>query len=145
MSQRSPRIPADEARLRILAATRELLLDRPFAALTVGDVMARAGLTRTVFYRHFEGLPQLAPELLPDAEDPLVDQVLRGAPEDLIDTMITGLVGLYAGQWQVAPRTRRRRRRGPSRRCRARSRPRRSTSAIRSARRRRAAPAARPA
>jgi len=47
MSQRSPRIPADEARLRILAATRELLLDRPFAALTVGDVMARAGLTRT--------------------------------------------------------------------------------------------------
>jgi TetR/AcrR family transcriptional regulator, ethionamide resistance regulator len=101
MSQRSPRIPADEARLRILAATRELLLDRPFAALTVGDVMARAGLTRTVFYRHFEGLPQLAPELLPDAEDPLVDQVLRGAPEDLMDTMITGLVGLYAdnGRW----------------------------------------------
>src|ERR1700677_4449814 len=104
MSQRSPRIPADEAPLRILAATRELLLDRPFAALTVGNVMARAGLTRTVFYRHFEGLPQLAPELLPDAEDPLVDQVLRGAPEDLIDTMIIGLVGLYAenGRWLPA-------------------------------------------
>jgi TetR/AcrR family transcriptional regulator, ethionamide resistance regulator len=101
MSQRAPRVPADEARHRILAAARELLLDRPFAELTVGDVMARAGLTRTVFYRHFEGLPQLAPELLPDAEDPLVDQVLRGSPEDLIDTMITGLVGLYAdnGRW----------------------------------------------
>lgn len=54
-----------------------------------------------MFYRHFEGLPQLAPELLPDADDPLVDQVLRGSPEDLIDTMITGLVGLYAenGRW----------------------------------------------
>src|SRR5580704_7445452 len=101
MSQQSPRVPAGEARRRILTATRELLLDRPFAALTVGDVMARAGLTRTVFYRHFEGLPQLAPELLPDAEDPLLDQVLRGSPEDLIDTMITGLVGLYAdnGRW----------------------------------------------
>lgn len=63
--------------------------------------MARAGLTRTVFYRHFDGLAQLAPELLPDSEDPLVDQVLRGAPEDLIDTMITGLVALYAdnGRW----------------------------------------------
>src|ERR1700734_906752 len=96
MSQRAPRVPTNEARHRILAAARELLLDRPFAALTVGDVMARAGLTRTVFYRHFEGLPQLAPELLPDADDPLVDQVLRGSPEDLIDTMITGLVGLYA-------------------------------------------------
>src|ERR1700734_4260322 len=101
MSQRAPRVPANEPRHRILPATRELLLARPFAALTVGDVMARAGLTRTVFYRHFEGLPQLAPELLPDAEDPLVDQVLRGSPEDLIDTMITGLVGLYAdnGRW----------------------------------------------
>ncbi len=101
MSQRAPRVPANEARHRILAAARELLLDRPFAALTVGDVMARAGLTRTVFYRHFEGLPQLAPELLPDADDPLVDRVLRGSPEDLIDTMISGLVGLYAhnGRW----------------------------------------------
>jgi hypothetical protein len=39
--------------------------------------------------------------LLPDTDDPLVDQVLRGSPEDLIDTMITGLVGLYAdnGRW----------------------------------------------
>src|ERR1700744_4251151 len=101
MSQRAPRVAANEARHRILAAARELLLDRPFAALTVGDVMARAGVARPVFYRHFEGLPQLAPELLPDAEDPLVDQVLRGSPEDLIDTMITGLVGLYAdnGRW----------------------------------------------
>ena len=101
MSQRAPRVSANEARHRILAAARELLLDRPFAALTVGDVMARAGLTRTVFYRHFDGLPQLAPELLPDAQDPLVDQVLRGSPEDLVDTMITGLVGLYAdnGRW----------------------------------------------
>jgi AcrR family transcriptional regulator len=101
MSQRAARVPANEARHRILAAARELLLDRPFAALTVGDVMTQARLTRTVFYRHFESLPQLAPELLPDADDPLVDQVLRGSPEDLINSMITGLVGLYAdnGRW----------------------------------------------
>src|SRR5450755_795337 len=96
MSQRAPRVPANEARHRILAAARELLLDRPFAALTVGDVMSRAGLTRTVFYRHFDGLAQLAPELLPDAEDPLVDQVLRGSSEDVVDATITGLVQLYA-------------------------------------------------
>jgi AcrR family transcriptional regulator len=101
MSQRAPRVAADEARHRILAAARDLLLDRPFAALTVGDVMARAGLTRTVFYRHFDGLPQIAPELVPDSDDPLVDRVLRGSPGDLIEAMITGLVGLYAdnGRW----------------------------------------------
>jgi AcrR family transcriptional regulator len=96
VSQRSPRVPSDEARRRILCATRELLLDRPFAALTVGDVMSRAGLTRTVFYRHFDDLTQMAPELLPDAEDPLIDQVLRGAPQELIEATITGLVRLYA-------------------------------------------------
>jgi AcrR family transcriptional regulator len=97
----SQRVPAREARSRILDATRELLLDRPFAALTVGDVMARAGLTRTVFYRHFDTLAQMAPELLPDSEDPLLDQVLRGPAEDLIAAMVAGLVQLYAdnGRW----------------------------------------------
>ncbi|MGZ6579225.1 MAG: TetR/AcrR family transcriptional regulator, partial [Solirubrobacteraceae bacterium] len=96
MSQRPARISSDEARRRILAATRELLLDRPFAALTVGDVMDHAGLTRTVFYRHFDDLAQMAPELLPDVDDPLVDQVQRGAPEDLIASMVEGQVALYA-------------------------------------------------
>ena len=69
-----------------------MLLDRPFAALTVGEVMARAGLTRTVFYRHFDRLAQMAPELLPDAEDPLLDQLVRGPAEDLITAMVAGLV-----------------------------------------------------
>lgn len=97
----SRRVPSDEARRRSLDATRELLLDRPFGALTVGDVMARAGLTRTVFYRHFDTLAQMAPELLPDSEDPLLDQVLRGPVEDLITAMVAGLVQLYAdnGRW----------------------------------------------
>src|SRR6202021_2970735 len=101
MSQRAPRVPANEARHRILDATRELLLDRPFAALTVGDVMTRAGLTRTVFYRHFDRLAQMAPELLPDSEDPLLDRVQRGPAEDVISAMVAGLVGLYAdnGRW----------------------------------------------
>src|ERR1700742_4551887 len=101
MSQRSPRVPSDDARRRILDATRDLLLDRPFAALTVGDVMTRAGLTRTVFYRHFGTLAQMAPELLPDSEDPLLDQVLRGPADELITAMVAGLVALYAdnGRW----------------------------------------------
>jgi AcrR family transcriptional regulator len=101
MSQRSPRVRSDDARRRILDATRELLLDRPFGALTVGDVMTRAGLARTVFYRHFDRLAQMAPELLPDSEDPLLDQVLRGPAEDLITAMVAGLVQIYAdnGRW----------------------------------------------
>ncbi len=63
--------------------------------------MARAGLSRTVFYRHFDTLAKMAPELLPDSEDPLLDQVLRGPADDLITAMIAGLVALYAdnGRW----------------------------------------------
>src|ERR1700761_5911626 len=101
MSQRSPRVPSDDARRRILDATRELLLDRPFAALTVGDVMTGGCFARPVFYRDFDSLAQMAPELLPDAEDPLLDQVLRGPAEDLITAMVAGLVELYAdnGRW----------------------------------------------
>src|ERR1700735_3263413 len=101
MSQRSARVPSDDARRRILDATRELLLDRPFAGLTVGDVMTRPVLPCPVFYRHFDRLAQLAPELLPDSEDPLLDQVLRGPAEDLITAMVAGLVQLYAdnGRW----------------------------------------------
>ena len=61
MSQRSPRVPSDDARRRILDATRELLLDRPFAALTVGDVMTRAGWLQDPLHRGFERVAQKHP------------------------------------------------------------------------------------
>ena len=104
MSTRSPYISADVARDRILAAARTLLTERPFAELTVGAVMAEAGLARTVFYRHFDDLPSLAPELLPDAEDPLVDQIERGAvraPLDLARDMVDGLVTVFAAHGRL--------------------------------------------
>jgi AcrR family transcriptional regulator len=101
MSTRSPYIPADRARTQILDAARTLLAERPFADLTVGALMGQAGLARTVFYRHFDDLPSLAPELLPDANDPLVDQIRRSAerdpdPHDIAREMVAGLVGLFA-------------------------------------------------
>ena len=92
-------MPAAEARRRILEAARRLLEDRPFGALTVGDVMAEAGLTRTIFYRLFDDLPAMAAALLPDSDDPLVDQVARLGTEDpwtVLPVMIDGLVDVYA-------------------------------------------------
>ena len=90
---------ADRARGRILAAARALLADRPFSELTVGALMAEADLARTVFYRHFEDLPSLAPELLPDADDPLVDRVLRSGlqpPAEVVREMVDGLVAVFS-------------------------------------------------
>jgi AcrR family transcriptional regulator len=99
LSTRSPYVASGVARGRILAAARSLLGERPFSALTVGAVMDRAGLARTVFYRHFDDLPSLAPELLPDADDPLVDQLARGAHADsqaLVGDMVVGLVAGFS-------------------------------------------------
>jgi AcrR family transcriptional regulator len=99
LSTRAAYVPADRARPRILAAARALLAERPFSELTVGAVMAEAGLARTVFYRHFDDLPSLAPELLPDADDPLVDRVGRlaaGRPHEVVAAMVEGLVSLFA-------------------------------------------------
>ena len=92
----STRVPAAEARRRILEAARRLLLDRPFAALTVGAVMDEAGLARTVFYRHFDSIPALAPSLLPDSDRPLVDQVSSLRGRELVEAIIDGQVALYA-------------------------------------------------
>ncbi len=84
----------------MLAAAGALLREQSFAALTVDAVMARAGLARTVFYRHFEDLSQLAFSLLPDAGDPIVEQARRaldaGGTDAAIDTMIDGLVTVFA-------------------------------------------------
>ncbi|HEV2814881.1 MAG TPA: TetR/AcrR family transcriptional regulator [Solirubrobacteraceae bacterium] len=86
-----------EARRRILDAARALLLERSFAELTVGAVMEKAGLARTVFYRHFDDLPEMAPDLLPDSDAPLVERI--GSIDDdraLVDAMIDGQVETYA-------------------------------------------------
>ena len=98
-SARSSRVPAAEARTRILEAARRLLLRQPFTTLTVDAVMREAGLARTVFYRHWTDLPQMAPDLLPDEDAPTIDrieQVEREQPEAVVEQMIAALVDLYA-------------------------------------------------
>lgn len=48
-----------ESRDRIIAAAAELVRSRSYAELSVEEVMARAGLGRTIFYRHFDDLADL--------------------------------------------------------------------------------------
>ena len=58
------RVRREEARERIVAAAEQLLLEVPYRDLTVDLVMSRAGLSRTVFYRHFDGLAEVLLALL---------------------------------------------------------------------------------
>jgi AcrR family transcriptional regulator len=84
----SQRVPRNEARRRITAATSRLLEDRRFRELTVEAVMEEAELSRTVFYRHFDSLADVVVSLLDEAvaeaaeiaitaPDPSVPEVLR--------------------------------------------------------------------
>ena len=79
MSTARARVPSDEARARILAATERLLERRRFRDLTVDAVMAEAGLARTVFYRHFEGIAGVVLGML---DDMLAAVVAEAAPEE---------------------------------------------------------------
>jgi AcrR family transcriptional regulator len=54
-----PRVSRAAARERIVAAAIELVRERSFAELTVGEIMDRAGLERTIFYRHFENVGEM--------------------------------------------------------------------------------------
>ena len=48
-----------ESRDRIVAAATELVRDRSYNELSIGEVMERAGFGRTIFYRHFDDLGDL--------------------------------------------------------------------------------------
>jgi AcrR family transcriptional regulator len=68
-------VPRAQARRRIVEAAGRLLAAQRFRDLTVDAVMAEAGLARTLFYRHFDGLPHLVLGLLED----LIDATARDA------------------------------------------------------------------
>src|SRR5919201_485119 len=49
----------EESEREILEAAERLLRERPFRDLTVDDLMASAGQSRTAFYRHFSDRQEL--------------------------------------------------------------------------------------
>ncbi len=56
----------DTTRRQILDAADRLLRERPYRELTVDVIMARTGLTRTAFYRHFDDVTDLVLRLFAD-------------------------------------------------------------------------------
>jgi TetR/AcrR family transcriptional regulator, ethionamide resistance regulator len=66
------RQPPEETRRQIIDAAVELLGEQSFRDLTPDAVMARAGYTRTLFYRHFDDLPALLLALMQELGAELV-------------------------------------------------------------------------
>ena len=81
-----PRIPSPEAHRRILDATRALLERRDSSALNVSGIADRAGIHRTVFYRHFDNTNQAIAAVL----DQLAQRQAAGAGAWFADDGPTG-------------------------------------------------------
>lgn len=59
VTQTRTRLSREKSRARIIEAATELIRERSWAELSVGEVMDRAGIGRTLFYRHFDDLGDL--------------------------------------------------------------------------------------
>ena len=68
-----PRLSRDEVRDRLVNATTELVRDRSFYEISVAEVTERAGIERTIFYRHFDDLADLLLRAATDAIESLYD------------------------------------------------------------------------
>lgn len=91
----------EESERQILDAAEALLRERPYRDLTVDDVMAAAGQSRTAFYRHFKDRQDLVIRLLSDLAAELFETAsswLSGSGDPLVEgrEATARLVGAWA-------------------------------------------------
>jgi AcrR family transcriptional regulator len=67
----------EKSRQRIVDAATELVRERSYAELNIGEIMSRAGLGRTIFYRHFDDLGDLLLRAGREAIDQLYEAQLK--------------------------------------------------------------------
>jgi TetR/AcrR family transcriptional regulator, ethionamide resistance regulator len=83
--RRNARVRRDEARTRIAHAAERLLAERPYRELSVDAVMAEAALSRTVFYRHFDGLPELVLSMFEAVAAELAEELETGELREILE------------------------------------------------------------
>ncbi len=92
--QRPRRLPAAERRVLIEEAAARLFAQRGYAATTVDDIVAAAGVSKPMLYRHFESKKELLVKLLEHRRDELAQAPLerfleeRGDPSQRLWAMI---------------------------------------------------------
>jgi TetR/AcrR family transcriptional regulator, ethionamide resistance regulator len=84
----------ESTRRQILDASDQLLREHPYRELTVDAVMARTGLTRTAFYRHFDGVTDLVLRLFADVGQELYEVAERWAASAGVGYPAPGREGL---------------------------------------------------
>ena len=99
--QTRSRLSREETRARIVAAATELVRELSYAELSVGVIMERAGLERTMFYRHFDDLADLLMRTGRDAIEELyatqvdLSAARDGAEPEAVRAAIEPAVAVY--------------------------------------------------
>lgn len=94
------RAKRQSARLRILETTKALMADHPWSEISIQEIMAVSGVSRTSFYRHFDDGQHLLLTLLEEvagktgapAETWLA---ATGSPIDALRAAVAELVSVY--------------------------------------------------
>jgi AcrR family transcriptional regulator len=84
-------------RREIMLAADRLLRESPYRELSVETVMAKTGLTRTAFYRHFDDVTDLVLRLFADVGQELYgigERWVRSAGADYPTPALEGLAGI---------------------------------------------------
>ncbi len=91
------RATREQSRARIVAAATELVRGRAYAELSVEDVMRAAGLARTIFYRHFDDLPDMIGQAGREAIDELfeAERALAALGAARIEEVIAAAVATF--------------------------------------------------
>ncbi|WP_227996329.1 TetR/AcrR family transcriptional regulator [Nocardia australiensis] len=103
MPRTGPRVPYQEAarellRTSVLDAMRELLTERDWSKITLGDVATRAGVSRQTLYNEFGSRAGLAQSYALRLADDLVDHVrsaIDSNVEDVRSAFREGLGGFF--------------------------------------------------
>ena len=93
-----------DARKAIMTAAREVLAEDGYEGLTIDLVMARAGLSRTIFYRHFEDRGGLLVALWGDFVHDLTETAedwLSGDPDADLEASLRTNIEVFAAQASV--------------------------------------------
>ncbi len=100
--QARTRLTREQSRGRIVEATAELVRERSYGELNVREIMGRAGLERTIFYRHFDDLGDLlitvareAITELYEAQVAMADARVGADPESVRES-IAATVAIYS-------------------------------------------------
>jgi AcrR family transcriptional regulator len=86
---------SERTRAQLVAAARELFLDRGYAHVSTEEVVRRAGVTRGALYHHFEGKRDLFLAIFEEVEGEfiaaLAETVASAAPTDPLGSLRAGV------------------------------------------------------